>query len=179
MKTIPSLLAMLVAAGFAVSGVSAQENSQPYQHQKKRPAGEAGWLSPDRERKRPHIHSPEKREMMRNRMLEKFDTDKDGTLSDAEKAAARAAHEERMKEHRARFLERFDTDKDGTLSDAEKAAARAAHEERKKERQERRAKFLERFDTDKDGQLSEAEKAAARTEMEKHRKADKPGYGGP
>jgi hypothetical protein len=80
---------------------------------------------------------------------------------------------------RNRMLEKCDTDKDGTLSDAEKAAARAAHEERKKERQERRAKFLERFDTDKDGQLSEAEKAAARTEMEKHRKADKPGYGGP
>ena len=141
MKTIPCLLALLVAAGFAVSGASAQETDQPYQHQKKRPPGEAGRTCPDGEKKRPVLHSPEKREMMRARMLERFDTDKDGTLSDAEKAAARAAHEERMKEHRA--------------------------------------KFLERFDTDKDGKLSEAEKAAARAEMEKHRKAGKPGCGGP
>ncbi len=53
-------------------------------------------------------------------MLEKFDTNKNGTLDDNEREAMKAAHEAR----RAEMLERFDTDKDGKLSDSEREALR-------------------------------------------------------
>ncbi|HYE06328.1 MAG TPA: hypothetical protein VEL07_12515 [Planctomycetota bacterium] len=56
-------------------------------------------------------------------LLKKWDADKDGTLSDAEKQAARD-------HHRARRLARWDADQDGTLSDAEKQARRAHLKER-------------------------------------------------
>jgi hypothetical protein len=59
---------------------------------------------------------------MGGRMLERFDADKDGTLSVTERATAKAAMD-------ARMLERFDADKDGTLSDAERATARAKMQE--------------------------------------------------
>ena len=81
----------------------------------------------------------------RKQMLEKFDTDKDGKLSDEERKAMR---EEFMKnrpqmpgqpgaqgprgprhgmmdpERQKQMLEKFDTDKDGTLSDEERKAMR-------------------------------------------------------
>ncbi len=53
--------------------------------------------------------SPEQREARKAAMLEKLDTNKDGTLSDEERAAG----------HKARLTERFqrmDTDGDGALS---------------------------------------------------------------
>ena len=55
----------------------------------------------------------------RAQLLEQFDTDGDGTLSDAERQAAREAR-------RAELLEKYDADDDGTLSDAEREAAREA-----------------------------------------------------
>lgn len=56
---------------------------------------------------------------MRAQMLARFDTDKDGQLSDVERQAARTAMQQRM-------LERYDSNRDGQLSDAERQAARAA-----------------------------------------------------
>jgi Ca2+-binding EF-hand superfamily protein len=62
-------------------------------------------------------------------MLERFDADKDGKLSDAERTAARASMQQHRGEMRAKMLERFDADKDGKLSDTERKAARAAMKE--------------------------------------------------
>lgn len=59
---------------------------------------------------------------MRAKLLERFDTDKDGKLSDSERVAAKAAREKM----RAQMLAKFDTDKDGKLSPAEREAARAS-----------------------------------------------------
>lgn len=55
------------------------------------------------------------------RMLEKFDTNKDGKLDDTEKAAAQAAREAR----KAEMLKKYDANGDGKLDDTEKAAAKA------------------------------------------------------
>lgn len=104
--------------------------------------------------------------LRRERVKERFDVNKDGQLDEAERAAAKAAFEQKRAERKAKMLERFDTDKDGTLSGAEREAARAARQER---RQAHRAKMLERFDTDKDGKLSEAERAEARKAREARR----------
>jgi hypothetical protein len=60
----------------------------------------------------------------RGRILERFDADGDGELSETERAAARSAMEERRAEMRRRVLERFDADGDGQLSEDERQAAR-------------------------------------------------------
>ena len=112
----------------------------------------------------------------RKNLLEKFDADKDGKLSDSERQAAKAAFKENGGELRAKVIEKFDADKDGKLSDTEREAAKAAMKARqennggngtKGEKAEGRAaaqrqKMLEKFDEDKDGQLNEAERAKAR-----------------
>ena len=58
---------------------------------------------------------PKARPDMHRRMLEKYDTNKDGTLDEQEKAAMKADMHRRM-------LEKFDTNGDGTLDDEEKKA---------------------------------------------------------
>ena len=65
------------------------------------------------------------------RLLEKFDANKDGSLSEDEKAKAREAIKGKVGGAiRQRILQRFDEDKDGKLNDAERAKAKAAWQER-------------------------------------------------
>ncbi|MBQ5665402.1 MAG: hypothetical protein IIV41_05990 [Akkermansia sp.] len=83
--------------------------------------------------RRPHSPRPqlseEQKAEMKAKFMEKFDADKDGKLSDAEKEAVKAEmkakFEARRAEMKAKFMEKFDADKDGQLSDAEKEAAKA------------------------------------------------------
>lgn len=108
----------------------------------------------------------------------RLDTDGDGTVSDAEREAGRAA----MK---ARMLERFDTDGDGTLSETEREAMKAARPEGRmgkgprghkgmgprgdmdpEKAAEMKAAMLNRFDTDGDGSLSETEREAMKAAHE-------------
>ena len=80
---------------------------------------------------RPELTEEQKAEMKakfearKAKFMEKFDTDKDGQISDAEKEAIKAAHEAHKAEMKAKFMEKFDTDKDGQISDAEKEAIKA------------------------------------------------------
>ncbi len=110
---------------------------------------------------------------LRKHLMEKFDADKDGKLSDTEREAAKAAFKEKGGEMHAKILEKFDADKDGKLSDTEREAAKAAMKARTEgagkaegkgegKAGELRQKMLEKFDEDKDGQLNEAERAKAR-----------------
>ena len=90
-------------------------------------------------------------------VLEKYDTDGDGVLSDAEKAAMRAAMEAERAAARAEFIAKYDADGDGVLNAEERAAARAAMEA------EKLAALTEKFnalDTDASGGLSAEEWAA-------------------
>jgi Ca2+-binding EF-hand superfamily protein len=100
-------------------------------------------------------------------MLKQFDTDGDGKLSDAEKAAAKAAWEAKRAEHEKEMLAKFDKDGDGKLSDEERAAA---HEAMKAEHAK---EMLAKFDKDGNGKLDAAEQA----EMDKAMLAHK-GKGG-
>ena len=84
---------------------------------------------------RPQLTEEQKAEMKakfearKAQFMEKFDTDKDGKISDAEKEAVKAEmkakFEARKAERKAKFMEKFDTDKDGQISDAEKEAIKA------------------------------------------------------
>ncbi len=102
----------------------------------------------------------------RERMLEKFDANNDGTLDDEEKAAAREKCGRRGGKFRDRMLKKFDADKDGKLDDTERAAAKEAMQERRKE-------MKEKFDTNGDGVLDEAERAAAKAAMKERRRGKK------
>ncbi len=80
----------------------------------------------------------------RSKIIEKFDTNGDGTLNEAEKATAKEARKAKRKE----FIAQHDSDGDGTLSDEEKQNAKE--------------KFYATYDSDGDGKISEAERELAR-----------------
>ena len=122
-------------------------------------------------------------------LLEKYDVDGDGALSEQEKETFREA----MRAHkdldktlkRQARMQRFDTDGDGVLSDEEKKAFRKDNQRKWKKRNRKavgksgkmrkqlspqsRHERLERFDTDGDGKLSDEERKSAHSAMEEHR----------
>jgi Ca2+-binding EF-hand superfamily protein len=83
-------------------------------------------------------------EKHRERMLEKFDADGDGKLSEEERAEAKAA----MKAYKEKMIAKYDTDGDGELSEEEKKAAKDA--------------FIAKYDSNGDGKLSEEERKSAK-----------------
>jgi Ca2+-binding EF-hand superfamily protein len=135
----------------------------------------------------------------RGAMLEKYDTNKNGTIDPDEQAVLDRDREAR----RAEFMKRFDTDGDGQLSEAEKEAARQElgrmgrghrggemmrgrilekYDTNKngtldpdekaafeRDREARHAEMVKRFDTDGDGKLSESERQAMREAFRKER----------
>lgn len=117
----------------------------------------------------------------RQRLLERFDTDGDGELSDTERAAAKetiqAEREAHRAEMKARLLERFDDNGDGELDEAERETIREVLGPMIRERAERgrrddhrrdraRREAMQRFDTNEDGRLDEDERAAAKAHFE-------------
>lgn len=131
--------------------------------------------------------------LSREAVLEKYDTDGDGQLSDAELDALKAdvsadrekratggrggemrgergrgGPEGRERPSREEMIKKFDTDGDGVLSEAERAEARKQMPKDGR-RGRRNRQMLEKYDTDGDGQLSEEERAAARADFEKRR----------
>ncbi|MDA0836805.1 MAG: EF-hand domain-containing protein [Planctomycetota bacterium] len=103
-------------------------------------------------------HRPSKEEI-----LQKFDKDGDGELSEDEKAAMKEA----MEKHRGKpgegdrriseeMRKKFDADGDGKLNEDERAALKEAMKKRL------HADAIKKFDKDGDGELNEEERAAAR-----------------
>ncbi len=169
----------LIVALIAALTVSAQDEIQ----QSRTHWGAAGEM-PAARKGRPDMHK---------RMLEKFDADKDGQLSEAEKEAMKAEFDKkravrgergprpegmehpgnRRRPHNERpeMLEKFDLDKDGKLSPEEHKALRDAAPRFRGERGEKNRKaFMDKFDADKDGKLNEAEKEAAKAKRRTNEK---------
>jgi hypothetical protein len=95
---------------------------------------------------------------MRQRIMEKFDANKDGKLDETEKTAAKAAREK----HKQEKLAKYDTNHDGQLDDAEKTAMKA----------DRKAKWAEKkkqFDSNSDGKLDETERDAMKKAWQQNR----------
>ena len=122
---------------------------------------------------RPQLTEEQKAEM-KAKFMEKFDADKDGQISDAEKEAIKAEFAKRGPKG-PKFGKKGPRrpgccGKKGPkgqrpqLTEEQKAEMKAKFEARKAER---KAKFMEKFDTDKDGKISDAEKEAIKAEFAK------------
>ncbi|NMO15199.1 hypothetical protein HPC49_01345 [Pyxidicoccus fallax] len=102
---------------------------------------------------------------MRASKLEKFDTNKDGTLDESERAAMRAEREKKRQE----MVQKFDANKDGKLDEAERQAAHEA----------RAAEHFKALDKDGNGALSLEEfKAGGMGRRGKHGPRHAAGFGG-
>ena len=132
---------------------------------------------------RPQLTEEQKAEMkakfearkaeMKAKLMEKFDADKDGQLSDAEKEAIKAEFAKRGGKKGPKFGKKgprrpgCGCGKKGQrpqLTEEQKAEMKAKFEARKAEK---KAKFMENFDADKDGKISDAEKEAIKAEFAK------------
>ena len=145
----------------------------------------------------------EGRQIHRQRLINRFDVNKDGKLDEQETEAMQkfiaernkngkptpdrhpAARQRPQKAERDELLKKYDKDQDGKLSDEERRAmreemGRGAH--RKGEQQGRpqrpdREELLKKYDKDQDGKLSDEERRAMREEMGRgaHRKGEQQG----
>lgn len=111
------------------------------------------------------------REAMMKQMLEKFDADKDGKLSEEERTKARESMRAQGGPGGERFAEmikKFDKDGDGKLNEEERTALRAEMSANRPEGgRPNMEEILKKFDKDGDGKLSDEERAAARASMPK------------
>jgi Ca2+-binding EF-hand superfamily protein len=105
-------------------------------------------------------------------IIQRYDTNKDGKLDEAEIAAVkeqtlavnqekREANRERLADRKESLLKEFDKDEDGKLDDAEKQTMATTL----RARIEKRPRMLKRLDTDGDGRLSDAEWIAGRDKV--------------
>lgn len=114
-------------------------------------------------------------------LLEKYDTDGDGKLSDDERKAVQEDAKKMHEAKKAEILAKFDTDGDGKLSDDERKAMREdwsknhpevtekMKEKRQQQLRQHREDMIKKFDTDGDGKLSDDERKAMRESMQKDR----------
>ncbi len=126
----------------------------------------------------------------REQILEKYDTNKDGQLSESEREQIKADHQARgergrrgpggfdgERPSREDILAKFDKDGDGSLNKEERAAAldaRGVHHGESGGRgpggeRPNRKEMMKKFDVDGDGQLSEEERSAMREAFESRR----------
>jgi len=99
---------------------------------------------------------------LRAKLLERFDANQDGKLDEGERAAAKAAMQERKGERAAKILAKhpeLDTNGDGKISKEEAEAGRVAHQAKMKEKH---PELFAKVDTNGDGTIDQSERQAAR-----------------
>ena len=94
------------------------------------------------------------RQVQRERLIQKFDVNKDGKLDEQEKAA----------------MEKFLAERRRDRAEGQGKNRRPHGAEGKEGKKPSHEEILKRFDKDQDGKLSEEERAAMREELGKHRR---------
>ena len=84
-----------------------------------------------------------------NKVLEKYDKNKDGKLDDAERAELQKDREVARKERQAEMLKKYDKNGDGKLDDAERTAAREEYRKKQPAPVEKKAPVEPKKDTPK------------------------------
>ncbi len=156
------------------------EPPAPPKHESRAPAPEGEHAGKNRGKKmRPaHERIPlgerPRRDKSFKRMLERFDSNKDGKIDTEEAKRMRQIIERERRHQRARLDSFFDTDRDGELSPAERKAMR---EFQKKAHHLNKPLDIKFFDVNKDGKLDEEERKkyrqafkARQAELQKLRK---------
>ena len=109
---------------------------------------------------------------MHKRMLEKFDANKDGQISDEEKAAMKEQFGKRGARPEGKRPEGMRPEgkrPEGMRPGMPGNRAEGVHPGNRRRPHNERPEMIEKFDTDKDGKLSEEEKAALKAEFGKRR----------
>lgn len=112
------------------------------------------------------------------RILSRYDSDKDGKLSEEEKKAARESFGSQRRNPapaeggpRGDWAKQLDKDGDGTVSPEEQAAARDEMMKRfgvdGEQAESMRRNFMDKLDANKDGQIDETERASIRDAFKK------------
>jgi len=92
-------------------------------------------------------------------MLQKYDTNGDGKLDDAERAAMKADFAAKRTEHKQKMLAKYDANKNGKLDPAERAVMK----------DDRLTARFAKLDANGDGQVSLAEFKAGNAKIGHHR----------
>ncbi|MCC5822518.1 MAG: EF-hand domain-containing protein [Phycisphaerales bacterium] len=106
---------------------------------------------------------------MGRRLLDRFDADGDGILSEEERQALQEEIQNRRDRWEARMIERYDRDGDGVLSERER---RAMMRDQQRQRERQMQRMLAEFDRDGDGELDADERALAWQTMRERREID-------
>ena len=177
---------LLLAGSFFALPLFAQEVPAPEQDACPAPAAEGKGPGPK------HGMNPLRARLAHKLVVDKYDADKDGKLSESEREVAKKDAEALRKERHEKRLQKLDKDGDGKLSDEEKEAGRPPHAGKgprkgphagkgegrgegkgKGEGKPRPPRFmmilgealiLEKYDVDKDGKLSDSEREAMRAD---------------
>lgn len=136
---------IIVAAIIGLAGVANSEERKPSHDRGNRVDGKG---RPDRPFHPDRPLPPE--------VLEKFDTNKDGKLDEAEHEAFKKARMEKEEEMRKKMLEKFDKDGDGELNESEKEEMRKAMKKNKEEQRGKRGGPEGRDDHPEGGDKKEA-----------------------
>jgi hypothetical protein len=164
MKILLTTLLLLAAA----PSLAAQTDG-PRGERLQRQKNQQERVAPQQER---HRDRSGERAERRQRILERFDTNGDGRLDEAERAALRAAAEqmraqrgEKQRRQRPEGRER----REGAERKERKERKECKERGKAGERAESRQRILERFDVDGDGRLNELEREALRRAIEERR----------
>ena len=108
-------------------------------------------------------HHKQAKQEKHHAFFEKFDANKDGSLSETEWATMKSSMSEKGKQMRAKFFEKADSNGDGAITKEEMRKLKDSHNDKDKERKHQREKkrdgkgMFDKLDKNGDGRITQDE----------------------